>query len=149
MTGTDDESSAPTPKHLWIVGVISLLWGAMGAFDYLMTQTHNASYMSQFTPEQLEFYYGFPVWVDAAWAIAVWGGLLGSVLLLLRKCLAVPVFLVSLVAMVAVSVHNYGFADGLAVMGGAFPLIFTAVIFIVSVSLWLYARAMSSRGVLR
>ena len=34
------------PKHLWIVGILSLLWNAMSAFDYKMTQTKNESYMA-------------------------------------------------------------------------------------------------------
>ena len=68
-----------TPKHLWIIGVLALLWNAMGAFDYLMTQTENEGYMSNFSPEQLEFFYGFPAWLVAFWALAVWGGVLSSI----------------------------------------------------------------------
>ena len=26
--------SGPTPKHLWVVGMLSLLWNAYGAYDY-------------------------------------------------------------------------------------------------------------------
>ncbi|MEJ2542305.1 MAG: hypothetical protein P8188_20455, partial [Gemmatimonadota bacterium] len=74
-----------TPWHLWLVGVLALLWNAMGAFDYLMTETRNEGYMGQFTPEQLEYFYAFPAWVVAFWAIAVWGGVLGAIFLLLRK----------------------------------------------------------------
>jgi hypothetical protein len=121
----------------------------MGAFDYFATQTQNESYMSQFTPEQLEFFYGFPAWVVATWAIAVWGGLLGAVFLLLRRKWAEPVLLVSLVAMVITSFHNFVLADGWEMMGGVVPLLFTLVIFLVAVGVWLYARAMVQRGVLR
>jgi hypothetical protein len=133
---------------LWIVGVVTLLWNAMGAFDYLMTQTKNEAYMANFTPEQLEYFYGFPAWVVACWAIAVWGGVLGSILLLLRKALAVPVFLVSFLAMVATTIHNFVLTDGLEVMGGAGAVAFSAVIFVVALFLYLYARAMRGRGVL-
>ena len=83
----EDAASIPqsTPWHLWLVGILGLLWGSMGAFDYLMTQTQNESYMGEFTPEQLEFFYGFPTWVVSFWALAVWGGVLGTVLLLLKR----------------------------------------------------------------
>ena len=67
-------NTQPTPWHLWAVGVVGLLWSAMGAMDYVMTQTHNEAYMSAFTPEQLAFFYGIPIWAVATWAIAVWGG---------------------------------------------------------------------------
>lgn len=137
----------PRPWHLWMVGILGVLWGSVGAFDYLMTQTRNESYMSQFTPEQLDFFYGFPTWVVAFWALAVWGGLLGTVLLLLRKRFAAPVLLGSLLAMAVTSIHNYVFSNGLEVSGGA-GLAFSGLIFLVAVGLWVYARAMTRKGVL-
>ena len=141
-----DESS--TPKHLWVVGVVALLWSAGGGYDYYMTQTHNEAYLSAFTPEQLDFFTSFPTWVVAAWAIAVWGGVLGSVLLLLRRKEAVWVYLASLSCLVITVIHNYGLSNGMEVMGDAFSLGFTAVIFIIAVGLFLYARAMRDRKVL-
>lgn len=144
-------SSAPVgvPKHLWMVGGVALLWNAMGAFDYLMTQTQNEAYMSNFTAVQVEYFYSFPAWAVAFWAIAVWGGVLGSVLLLFRKALAAPVFLVSFLAMVVTTIYNFLLSDGLEHMGGAFELSFSALIFIVALLLWRYAVAMRARGVLR
>jgi hypothetical protein len=135
------------PWHLWVVGILGFLWDSVGAFDYLMTETQNESYMSRFTPEQLEFFHGFPTWVVAFWAIAVWGGLLGTILLLLRKRLAVPVLLASFLAMVVTAIHNFLLSDGLEVMGGA-GAAFSVLIFAFALCLWLYARAMSQRGVL-
>jgi len=142
------EAQAPaTPRHLWIVGIVTLLWNLMGAMDYVMTQTKNEGYMSQFTPEQLEFFYGFPAWLVAFWAIAVWGAVLGSVLLLMRKKLAMPVFAVSFVCMVVTTIHNYGIAGAAEVVGGA-GLFFSALIFVVALGLVLYARKMAAKGVL-
>ncbi|MEN8145949.1 MAG: hypothetical protein ABFS14_13505 [Gemmatimonadota bacterium] len=137
----------PTPRHLWLVGILGFLWNSMGAFDYLMTQAQNESYMSQFTPEQLEFFYGFPTWVVAFWALAVWGGVLGTLLLLLRKRLAVPVLLVSFLAMIVTSIHNFFLSNGLEVMGVQ-GQVFAGLVFIIALGLWLYARAMTQRGVL-
>lgn len=149
MTETQHSEAPRAPWHLWVIGIVALLWNTMGAFDYLMTQTKNEAYMSQFTAEQLEYFYGFPAWVDASWAFAVWGGLLGVVLLLLRKGLALSVLLFSLVAMVVTTVYNFGLSNGLEVMGGASVVAFTALIFLISAALVFYARAMRARGVLR
>jgi len=136
-----------TPWHLWLVGVLGLLWNSVGAYDYLMTQTRNESYMSRFTPEQLDFFYGFPSWVVAFWALAVWGGVLGALLLLLRRRLSAPVLLVSFLAVIVTSIHNFLLSNGLEVMGpvGAG---FSALIFVIALGLWLYARAMAQRGAL-
>ena len=103
--------------------------------------------MAQFDQAQLDYFYGFPIWVEVFWALAVWGGVLGSILLLLRKRLAVPVFMVSFVSMVITAIYNFGLSNGMEVMGtGGF--VFTVVIFFVALGLWLYSRAMRTRGVL-
>lgn len=137
-----------TPWHLWLIGIIALLWNSMGALDYVMTQTKNEAYMSNFTAEQLSFFYSFPSWVVFAWAIAVWGGVAGSIFLLLRKSLAVVIFMFSLLAMLVTTFHNYILSNGLQVVGDAFSLTFTAIIFITALALYFYARAMQRLAIL-
>jgi hypothetical protein len=104
--------------------------------------------MSQFTPEQLEYFYGFPTWAVACWATAVWFALAGSVGLLLRKAWAVWLFGISIVAMVLTGFYSYVLTDGAALMGEG-ALAFTAVIWAIAFALYFYARAMAKRGVLR
>ncbi len=114
-----------------------------------MTQTRNAAYLKSLTPVQLEFFFSFPMWVVIAWGIATWGGVVGSLLLLFRRGLAVPVFLASIIGMILTTFHNFVLANGLKVMGGVGGLIFGAIIFVIGLLLWIYARAMRRRGVLR
>lgn len=150
MTEESEAQEAPeTPRHLWIVGILALLWSCVGALDFVMTQTRNEAYLSAFTPEQLAFFFGFPAWVVATWAIGVWGAVIGCVLLLMRKRLAAPILLASVLAMVVTTIQNFVFSEGMEVMGDAFSLIFTAVIFLIAVALVLYARAMVRRGALK
>lgn len=143
-----NENTAKTPVHLWIIGILSLLWNAMGAFDYTATHMKLESYMSQFSPEQLEYFYGFPAWAVACWAIAVWGSLLGSLALLMRKAWAAWLFGVAILAMVGTSVYNFVLSDGLAVMGDG-GMAFTAVIWVIALLLYFYAVAMAKRRVLQ
>ena len=141
------ESNEITWKY-WLIAVGALLWNAMGALDFTMTQTQNEAYMSEFTAEQVAYFLSFPMWAVVVWGIAVWGGLIGSVLLLMRNALAVPVFLLSLVAMVTMTVYNYGFSDGLEMAGSSFEILFTILIFVISVALYLYAKSCDRRGLL-
>jgi hypothetical protein len=136
------------PRHLWIVGVLAVLWNAMGAMDYTATQFRVEAYLSGYTPEQLAYFFGFPAWAVATWAIAVWSSLVGSVGLLLRKAWSVWLFGISIVAMVITGIYNFGLSEGIALMGTG-AVAFTAVIWIVAFSLFFYARAMAKRGVLR
>jgi len=136
------------PWHIWVVGVVSLLWNSVGVMDFFMTETRNKTYMVDFTPAQLDFYYSFPPWVVAAWGIAVCGGALGSLLLLLRKNLAVHLFLLSLVGIVLTDVRNFAHPNGMEIMGGLKALAFSGVIFVIGVLLLVYARSMRKQGVL-
>lgn len=135
------------PVHLWIVGILSLLWNAVGAFDYTATQLKLESYMSQFTPGQLEYFYSFPAWMDAAWAIGVWGSLLGSLALLMRKALAAWLFGLAILGLAVSSVYNFFIANGAEIMGSG-AVTFTYVIWAIALFLYFYAAAMAKRRVL-
>ena len=136
------------PWHLWAVGVTALLWNCIGAFDYTMTESRNAAYLAPFNAEQLAYFTGLPQWVVATWALGVWGGVLGSLLLLLRQGRAVPVFAVSLAGMAITFLHNYALSEGIRIMGSG-ALVFSAVIFSVGTTLLVYAVFMKKAQVLR
>jgi len=138
---------ATTPTHLWIVGGLSLLWNSFGAFDYLMTQLQAEFYMSQFTEEQLAYFYGFPAWAAAGWAFGVWGAFLGSILLLMRSKWAVWSFGLSLAGLAVSSIYTLGISNGMELMGGV-AMYMSAAIWIVAIALFFYARAQKNHGVL-
>ena len=139
--------TAKTPVHLWIVGILAVLWNAVGAFDYTATQYRIESYMANFTPEQLEYFYAFPAWMDAAWAIGVWGSFLGSLALLLRRSWAVWLFGASILGLAASTVYNFVLSNGAEMMGEGGTM-FTGVIWVIVLFLFFYSRAMAKRGVL-
>jgi hypothetical protein len=141
-------AKARTPVHLWIVGVLSLVWNFMGVFDYLATQLDAEFYLSQFTPEQLSYFQSFPAWMVAGWALGVWGAFAGSIGLLLRQRWAVWAFAVSIAGMVVSSIYSFGLSDGAEVMGSG-SVVFTVVIWVVAILLLVYARTQARNGVLR
>lgn len=139
-----------TPWHLWVVGILALLWNAGGAFDFVMTVTGNEAYMGQFTEAQLDFFYSFPAWVVAVWAIAVTAAVIGSIFLLLRSAAAERMFWLSLFAMLITAVHNYFISDvSMTEVVGPGALAFSAAIVVITIALALYARWMTRRGVLK
>lgn len=145
---TGGGSRRRTPVHLWIVGVLALLWNSMGAFDYLATQLRLDFYMSQFTQEQLDYFYGFPAWAVAAWAFGVWGAFAGSIGLLLRKAWSRWAFAISLAGMVVSSIYTLGMSNGAEIMGGG-AMIFSLVIWAVGIFLVMYSFRLTKSGVLR
>ena len=141
-----DTMTTRTPWHLWVVGAVALLWNGYGGYDYVMTQTNNAAYLAQFTAEQRAYFDSYPMWMEADWAIGVWGGVLGAVLLLLRSKWAFHAFLASLIAF-AVSVVYGQMSEGAALMGTT-GVIFSAAIFLLGLAFVMYSRMMTRKGVL-
>lgn len=146
-TRADDVGRIKAPVHLWIVGGLALLWNLMGAFDYLATQLRLDFYMSQFSPEQLDYFYSFPAWAVSGWAIAVWSALAGSIALLLRRRWAQWAFGISLAGMAVSSFYTYGLSEGASLMGGA-SVVFFVIVVVISVGLLLYTVWLARRGVL-
>jgi len=147
MSGMGDRLR--TPWHLWVVGVLAALWNGFGCFDYFMTQTQREDWFAQMgmTAEQVVYFDAMPAWTHAAWAIGVWGGLLGAVLLLLRRKWALPVFVASFLGWAAGAVYAFALSDGMEVMGSMWPMqivIGAACVFFI----W-YAWTMGRKRVLR
>jgi hypothetical protein len=138
-----------TPWHLWVVGIVSLIWNAFGAFDYLMTRTGAEWYVANLSPEQIAHIEAFPLWVDIAWPLGVWAAVLGSIGLLLRKGgWAVWMFALSLLGLALATIYNFVLTDGMAVMGGTPIVIMNIAIWAVAILLLVYAVTMRNRGVL-
>jgi hypothetical protein len=103
--------------------------------------------MSQFSEEQLAYFYEIPAWAVSGWAFGVWGAVAGSIGLLLRRRWAVWAFAVSVAGMAVSSLYSLVLSEGAAIMGTG-GMIFTAIIWVIAVALLLYARAQATRGVL-
>ena len=136
-----------TPVHLWIIGVLALLWNMMGAFDYLATKLQLDFYMSQFSEEQLAYFYGFPAWAISGWAFGVWGAVVGSIGLLLRRKWSVWAIAVSLAGMAVSTIYTFGVSNGAEMMGSG-AVIFTVVIWASWIFVLAYAWSQAKRGVL-
>ena len=148
MTDTTSMTTR-TPWHLWVVGAIAVLWNGFGCFDYTMTQTNREDWFAQMgmTAAQLEYFNAMPAWTHAAWAIGVWGGLLGGLLLLLRRKWATPAFVASFLGWLAGTYYAFIMSDGSVVMAQHVPMqifIGAACVFFI----W-YAWTMAKKGVLR
>ena len=144
-------AQARAPMHLWIVGILTLLWNGFGCYDYLMTRMHNTDYLKSMMPDMdpavaLSYVDGLPIWAAAGWGLGVWAGLAGSVLLLMRSRHAEIAFILSLIGAVVGLGYQIAYPmPGLtAFMAMGMPII----IILVALGQYLYARAMKKKGVL-
>lgn len=148
---TDDQSTTPSrkPWHLWLVGILGGLWSTIGLVSFLITQLNVESVMSQFPPEQRAYFDSFPLWADGLWGVGVFGGVIGCVLLLLAKRLAVPVLLASAIGAIGSNLGGLFLLGGMEVMGKTDGLGFSMIPIGFGVGMAYYAWAMGKRGVLR
>lgn len=149
-----DTVQSRTPMHLWIVGGLATLWNAFGCYDYLMTRLRDTDYLAEMMPNvdpnaTLAWVDGFPIWAQFGWGLGVWGGLAGSVLLLIRSRWAVWALGLSLVGAILGLGYQIVAAPPLAGADDTMFKIMPYVIIAVAVALFLYARAMEKKGVLK
>ncbi len=142
-------SAAQTPRYFWVVAVASIVWNSGGPIDYTMTKTHNAAYLASATPAMREWLAGYPWWMEMAWALGVWCALLGSLLLLVRSRLAVPVFAVSLGGLIVSTAYQFGSGTMPAGMRTPGAIGFTAALWVVAIALLWFAHVMRRREILR
>ena len=143
------DGTTRAPTHLWIVGVLATLWNAFGAYDYIMTQTRNEAYLANFSAEARAYFESFPALMEAAWACGIWGAVAGSLLLLARSRYAVWAFAISLAGLLVSTIYQFTMATPPPEMREPAMMAMMGLIWIVAIVLFLYARRMQARGVLR
>jgi hypothetical protein len=136
--------SKPT-RSFWIVASLALVWNALGIVTYLMSVTMSAETLASMSEAERALYTDIPVWVTGAYAVAVFGGTVASIALLLRKAWAVPTFVVSLVAIVIQMSHAL-FMSALIEVQGAGAAVFPVVIVVVAAFLVWYSMSAKKKG---
>ncbi len=133
----------------WTIGTVALLWNLLGVLAYLMQVTATPDQLAAaYTPEQVELLLAVPAWATSMTAIATNFGVLGSILLLLRRTWCIPVYSISLVALVIQDIYSFVMTETLAVFG-ATPLVIQAAVLLIAVFLVWYSRQAGAKGWLR
>jgi hypothetical protein len=131
----------------WIIGIVALLWNLSGVYFYLQQAYMTEEDLLALPLEQQPFYQNIPAWVTGAFAIAVFGGTLGCILLLMRKKLATTLFLVSLVGIVVQMIYNVFMSGALEVLGTG-VLVMPVTVLLIGVFLLWYSRKKEAEGIL-
>jgi ABC-type xylose transport system permease subunit len=102
----NDSTPVNPPAWFWIVAALLLVWNLLGVMAYINQVTMSAEKLVAMPESEQLLYQNMPLWATAAFALAVWGGILGCLLLLLRKKWATPIFIVSLSGIVVQMYHS-------------------------------------------
>lgn len=138
-----------TPVWFWIVSGVALLWNLMGVGAFISDATMSQEDMvANYGQALADAAAAQPVWVTLAYAIAVFAGALGCLLLLLRKKLAAPVLVLSLLAVILQQGYMWLFSGVMSEIDAATKAMYISIP-VVAVLLVLFARRMTARGILK
>ena len=144
----NDELNGGTPMTHWLVAGAALIWNLFGFMVYLMTVRATPEQLAQqYSAAEIAFMDAVPVWATSANAIAVTAGVIACVLLLLRKSLALPLFVASLAALLVQDLYSFVLEDVVGVFGMV-PAYIQGTVLVIAIALVFYARSAKSRGLL-
>ena len=88
----------------WVIGSIALIWNVMGVINFFVQL--NPEMLASYRESERAIIVGRPVWATIGFAIAVFGGSLGSLLLLLKNSTGFYLFIASLLGVVITMTHT-------------------------------------------
>lgn len=141
----DGTAPAKAPWHLWVVGVLSLLWNVGGAWTYIQAQSGAPMDMDA---NEIAYFAAQAPWFVAVTDVAVVAPLLGALVLLLRSRWAVHLYGLSVAAIVITTAYDVAAGTALLLNDQGW-LILDCITFGLAILQWLYSWAMRRRGVLR
>jgi hypothetical protein len=140
-----DEAQAKAPWHVWVVGLLALLWNGAGAYTILMAQR---GLLADVSADEAAYYSAQQTWFVIVTDIALLGGILGGLALLLRSRSAVHLFTISLVAIAVTNGYDLAMGSSRMFTNTATVVVTCLIWVLAALQLW-YAAAMKRRGVLR
>lgn len=142
MNRDDSYTAEPIARWFRPAAIASVLWMMFGCAMYLIEVTIDPATLPA---DQRAMSEAVPAWMIAAMAVAVWVGLAGAVLLAMRRKLAEPLLLVSLVA-VLVQFSAYFIDPQLRQSMSSDQLVIPVVIVVLGWTIYWFARHSRQRG---
>ncbi len=139
------EAANARPKSFWIIAIAALLWNLIGTAMFYLQVSMTPEQIAALPASQREVCEATPAWLYGLFGIAVIGGVLGSLGLLLKKKWAVALFLISLLAVVAQTIATFVVTPAWSAFGAA-GLVMPAIVLVIAVVLWRYSRKAAARG---
>jgi len=137
----NDEDISGVHWSFWAIGAVALIWNLMGVINFFVQM--NPDMLAAYRESERAIIELRPAWATGAFVIAVFGGALGCLLLLLRKSAAYYLFITSLLGVIATMAHtlgagiNFGLGEILGII--LMPLVVAAFL------IW-YAKQARSKG---
>ena len=101
----NDDSAGTVHWSFWAITIFMLIWNVMGCINFFIQI--NPEMVASYRENEQAIITGRPIWATVAFAIAVFGGALGCLLLLIKKSIAFYFFIASLLGVVVTMIHAF------------------------------------------
>ena len=99
-----DTRAKPHWTH-WVISGLLLMWNALGSVNFAFQ--FDATYVASLPEDYQAIIATRPAWATAAFGLAVFGGALGAILLMVRARLAAPVLALSAIGAFLATVQGF------------------------------------------
>lgn len=124
----NEQQKLSVPAWFLGVAVVSLLWNILGCVIFLSEVFAHETMIESMTDQQKDWARSTPRWIYLVFAISVSTGVAGSICLLMRKKLSVPMYTISFAAVLIQMVYTMLISGGLQVMGPSGAVMPTVVV---------------------
>ncbi|MDZ4729274.1 MAG: hypothetical protein SH820_04965 [Xanthomonadales bacterium] len=138
-------SGSSAPKWFTIFAILALLWNLLGVMAFVMQATMSPEALAALPEAEQALYNNYPTWALVAFGVAVFGGALGSLLLALKKNVAGPVLLISLIGVLLQTGHSFFGAKAYEVYGPS-SLIMPIMVVVIAIYLVMLAAKAKNNG---
>lgn len=145
MNDTVSTSNHSAPKWLIILAVIMAIWNLMGVLAFIMQMAMTPEQIAALPENEQLLYQDIPLWVNIAFGCAVFGGALGCIALALKKAIALPILLISLLGVLVQMFHTFFIANAFEIYGPSGMVMPIIVIIIGCLLVWL-ANSAKTKG---
>jgi hypothetical protein len=129
------------PKWFLLVAVLALLWNLLGCAAFVQQALMSPAAMAALPPAEQALLRSQPMWATIAYAVAVFGGAVGSLALVLRRRFALMLLTASLVGVLVQMFHVFILSRAVEVYGAAALTLPAMVIVIAFALVWLARKA--------
>jgi len=140
----NDETVRRVHWSFWVIGAVALIWNVLGGVNFFVQM--NADVVTSFPETARAIIEGRPAWATGGFAIAVFGGALGCLLLLLRKSAAYYLFIASLLGTIVTMIHTLGIASSTIDFSPFEILMMILMPLVVAAFLIWYSKQAQSKG---
>lgn len=141
MNDSVNNSNTTTPKWFLVLAIVLAVWNLMGVMAFFMQISMTAEQIAALPEKEQMLYQDIPMWVNIAFGCAVFGGALGCIALAIKKAIALPILVISLVGVIVQMFHSFVIANSFEVYGPGSAIMPIMVMIIAIVLVWLANNA--------